>query len=70
MRFYMIEENLLKNELGNYPGFITLLSHESSVTFILRKVKAKVFGGSLEKRNVCPEIMVSMPGSWSIWIPD
>lgn len=66
----MIAENLFNNEVGNYPGFITLFSHESNVTLILRKVKAKVFGGSLEKKNVCPEIMVSMPGSWSIWTPD
>lgn len=50
--------------MGNYLGFITPFSYESSVTFVLRKVKAKVFGGSLEKGNGSPEIMVFLPGSW------
>lgn len=31
---------------GNYPVFITLFSHESRVTFVLKEVKAKVFWGS------------------------
>ena len=40
--------------MGNYVGFIALFSHESSVKFILRKVKAKVFGGArLKKLDLC-----------------
>lgn len=41
--------------MGNYFGFIIFFSYELNVTFVLSKVKVKVFWGSLEKGNVCFE---------------
>ena len=56
-----IKETYSNMRLGNYPRFRTLSSQKSSVTFVLRKVKAKVSWGTLKKGNICPAIKVPPP---------